>query len=66
MLKHDLKYATGTIISFKAVRMRLVKAGLTGCVAVKIPLLTSAHKKKRIGWCRERKNWSIEQWKKVL
>ena len=55
MLKHDIEDATGTIVSSKTVRKRLVKAGLTGCVAVKRALLTSAHKKKHLDWCREKK-----------
>ena len=56
MLKRDFEDSTGTTISSKTVRRRLVKAGLNGCVAVKRPLLTSAHRKKRLNWCRERKS----------
>ena len=66
MLKRDLEDATGAQVSTKTVRRRLVKAGLTGCVAAKRPLLTLAHRKKRLDWCRERKDWTNEQWKKVL
>ena len=61
MLKRDLEDATGAQVSTKTVRRRLVKAGLTGCVAAKRPLLTLAHRKKRLDWCRERKDWTNEQ-----
>ena len=33
--------------------------------AAKKPLLKSFDEKWRIKWCKERKNWIIEQWKKV-
>ena len=45
MLKCDIEDATGTIVSSKTVTRRLVKAGLTGCVAVKRAFLISAYKK---------------------
>ena len=66
MLKRDFEDATGAQVSTKTVRRRLVKAGLTGCVAAKRPLFTLAHRKKCLDWCRERKDLTNEQWKKVL
>ena len=38
---------TGAQVSYKIVRRRLIKAGLTGCVAAERPLLTLDHRKKR-------------------
>ena len=35
-------------------------------MAAKRPLLTLAHRKNRLDWFRERKDWTNEQWKKVL
>ena len=66
MLKRDFEDATGVHISSKTVRRRLVKAGLTGCVAAKRPMLTAVHRKRRLDWCRERKDWTADQWKKIL
>ena len=65
MLKRDFEDATGVHISSKTVR-RLVKAGLTGCVAAKRPMLTAVHRKRRLDWCCERKDWTADQWKKIL
>ena len=60
MLKRDLEDATGVKVSSKAVRRRLVNAGLTGSVAAKRPLLTNAHRKRRLDWCLQRKDWTGE------
>ena len=30
------------------------------------PLLTTTHRKNRLKWCRERKNWTKQQWGRVL
>ena len=32
----------------------------------KIPKLTKEHRMKRIQFCRERKNWTVNEWKKVI
>ena len=34
--------------------------------AAKKPLLTKAMKKKRLDFCRKNKDWSSEQWQKVM
>ena len=66
ILKRDLQDATGVDVSRRTVRRRLNAAGLRGCVAAKKPLLSKVHKKKRLEWCMARKDWTHEQWAKVL
>lgn len=66
VLKRDFSDATGASVSCRTVRRRLQKSGLRGCVAAKKPLRTDTHKRKRLNWCLERKNWTEEQWGKVL
>ena len=38
-----------------------------GCVAAdrSVPMMTPVHRRKRLQWARERRNWTLEQWKKV-
>ena len=56
MLKRELKGATGTQVCSSTIRRRLQEFGLKGCVAVRKPLRTQAHKQKRLEWCREGKD----------
>lgn len=62
----SLNETRGTPVSITTVKRRLLSAGLRGCVAVKKPKLTIRHKKNRLEWAKEHKNWTINQWKKVL
>lgn len=55
-----------TKISTTTVKRRLLDVGLRGCVSVKKPRLTKAHKQKRLTWAKEHKNWTPEDWNKVL
>ena len=48
------------------VRRSLLKSGLKGCVAVRIPLLRKGNKTKRLKYAQEHRNWTMEQWSKVL
>ncbi len=53
-------------VSLTTVKRRLLSAGLRGCVAVKKPLLNKANKLKRLHWAKQHKDWTLEDWKKVL
>ena len=55
-----------TKISTTTVKRRLLDAGLRGRVKVKKPRLTTVHKQKRLTWAKEHKNWTAEDWHKVL
>ena len=66
ILKRELEDATGVQISSRTVRRKLLKSGLKGCVAVRKPLRSVTHRKKRLDWCRQRKDWTLQQWKKIL
>ena len=35
-------------------------------MAVKKPCLTTIHKQKRLVWAKEHKNWTVEEWNRVL
>lgn len=55
-----------TRISLTTVKRRLRAAGLMGRVAVRKPLLRPQNKRKRLQWAQSHKDWTIEQWGKVL
>ena len=40
--------------------------GLNSCVALRKPLITKANQKKRLWFAREHKDWTVEDWKKVM
>lgn len=56
----------GIHLGKRTVQKRLSEAGLRGCVAVKKPLLSDANCSKRLKFAREHKNWTVNDWKKVL
>ena len=66
LLKLKLKDATGTQVCSSTIRRQLQGFGLKGYVAVRKPLCTQAHKQKRLEWCWEGKDWTSEQWAKML
>ena len=41
-------------------------AGLYGRVARKKPLLTDRHKTIRLNWAKEHKDWSVDDWYRVI
>ena len=58
--------ASGTSVSAQTVRRRLLAKGLRGCVAAKKPKLTDNHKRKRLQWAKERREWVEDDWSRVL
>lgn len=53
-------------VSEKTVRVCLKEAGLNGRVAVRKPLLRSVNRAKTLQWAKHYKNWTEEDWRKVL
>ena len=39
---------------------------MKSCWAVKKPYINENNRIKRLEWCKERKNWTVEQWKQVV
>ena len=66
LLKLKLKGATGTQVCSTTIRRRLWEFGLKGCITVRKPLHPQAYKQKRLEWCRDEKDWTSEQWAKML
>lgn len=53
-------------VSRHTISRRLNDVGLKARSARKKPLLTPRNRMKRIIWAKKHKNWSIDQWKKVI
>ncbi|GBL80570.1 Transposable element Tcb2 transposase [Araneus ventricosus] len=65
-LSRDLYAATGTSVSRVTVSKRLHETGLFARrPAVCVPL-TSTNRRVRLAWCREHRDWSMDQWATVL
>ena len=53
-------------INAETIRTRLQACGLNGRVCHKKPLLTKAHKQKRLEWAQAHAHWSVEDWMTVI
>ncbi|GFV33076.1 transposable element Tcb2 transposase [Trichonephila clavipes] len=62
----QLSTATGLQVSRFTVARRLLKGGLFACRPERCLPLKVDHRRHRIQWCREHKNWTNDQWSRVL
>lgn len=62
VLQNHLLNASRTMISTQTVRSRLHEANLMSRSSKKFPLLTAAHKRRRLEWARQHQNWGVEDW----
>ncbi|XP_073491836.1 uncharacterized protein [Aquarana catesbeiana] len=65
-LASSLNSTRKTPVSTSTVKRRLRDFGLQGRVAKKKPYLRLANKRKRLRWAKEHRQWTEEDWKKVL
>jgi DDE superfamily endonuclease/Transposase len=56
----------GVTLGLTQLKRRLIDAGLHGRVCARKPLLRPINKAKRLLWAFQHRNWTVEQWKKVL
>jgi transposase len=47
------------------VKSRLRNAGLRGHVAARKPFMQNRHRKLRLQWSKDRKNWTVAQWRSI-
>jgi len=64
-LKHDLMHH-GVNVSTSTVRRRLIASGRRAHRPVKKQLLTAQMMRRRLQWARKYRNWTKEQWAKVI
>ena len=58
--------AAGDGVSVSTMKQALQEAGCHTKKPIKRLLLTESHKQKRLEWARQHREWTIEDWKKVL
>lgn len=68
MTANELRFALdlSSSVSTNTVKRSLRRANLFGRVAVKKPFLSSKQIDKRLEWCLKRKDWSQDQWERVV
>ena len=55
----------GRNVSQSTVHRTLLRMGLRSRRLVRVPMMTPVHHQKCLQWARERRTWTLEQWKKV-
>ncbi|GBN24071.1 hypothetical protein AVEN_27891-1 [Araneus ventricosus] len=65
-LSRDLYAATGTRVSRVSVSKRLHETGLFARRPAACVPLTSMNRRVCLAWCREHRDWSMDQWATVL
>jgi len=56
----------GIVISAETIRRIFRKNGLVARTKKKKPYLKKTHRKKRLEWAKKYKNWTVEDWRKVI
>ncbi|EIE86061.1 hypothetical protein RO3G_10772 [Rhizopus delemar RA 99-880] len=62
----ELEKDTGRKVSSETVCRTLRKAGLGAIEKPKKPLLSAKNIRKRLSWCMSHKDWTIDDWKRVV
>ena len=65
-LKAEMNLEYGVQVSTSTAQRRLREAGLFGRKPRRKPRLTPAHKRARLDFAREHKDWTMSQWEKVI
>ncbi|GFS90913.1 transposable element Tc1 transposase [Trichonephila clavipes] len=65
-IAQQLCTATGRQVSRFTVTRRPHKGGLFACRPERCLRLKVGHRRHRLQWCREHKNWTTDQWSRVL
>ena len=65
-IKAEMQIEHGVNISVSTTRRRFREAGLKGCKPRKKPRLTARQKKCRLQFAQAHKDWTPEQWSRVI
>ncbi|KAM9473079.1 transcription activator BRG1-like [Salvelinus alpinus] len=65
-LTTEFQTASGSNVSTRTVRRELHEMGFHGRAAAHKPKITMRNAKRRLEWCKARRHWTLEQWKRVL
>lgn len=63
----DFRCLSGTeTVSDRTVRREVIGLGFHGRAAAHKPLITRTNARRRLEWCKEHRNWTVNEWKNVL
>src|SRR5579859_1573388 len=62
----ELRNSCNIDVSIQTMRRRLQEEGIRKWRAVKRPLLTQKHANERLAWARAHRNWTVDDWKRVI
>ena len=65
-LTTEFQTATGRNVSTRTVRRELHEMCFHDRAAAHKPKITMRNAKRRVEWCKARRHWTPEQWKRVL
>ena len=66
MLRGALQNVSNIIVSTQTVRNRLHESGLHACRPVRSPAICHGNRARRVLWCQQHQNWTVDQWRQVL
>lgn len=66
LLKNELHNVRNVVISARTIRRRLKETGLNSRRPAKAPLLSKENRVARMRFAREHRNWTVNDWKRVL
>jgi hypothetical protein len=65
-LTTQFQTASGNNVSTRTVRRELHEMGFHGRAVAHKPKITMHNAKCRLEWCKARRHWTLEQWKRIL
>jgi transposase len=60
------KVRGGQKVSKRTIQRALADENVHSCIPRRKPLISATNKVKRLAWCMERSDWTVEDWQKVL
>jgi transposase len=65
-ITREFRSATNCPASTMTVRRELRRMGFHGWAAAHKPNISSVNAKRRLKWCKERRHWTVDNWKRVI
>ena len=66
LIRDEFLQASGSIVSMNTIRKEAHLLGFHGRASVHKPLITKSNRAARLIWCKAHRNWTVDQWKRVL
>ena len=66
VLSTELQTDSGSNFSTKTIHLELHEMGFHGQATAHKPKITMDNPKRQLVWCKAHRNWTLEQWKRVL